>query len=173
MFRKQLIGFAGALAALLTLVFAWHYRQAFSGYGPGSDDPQSRLGYALTWLLLPGLTLLIGIIGAARRGFYRNAIDGTRTPASPALEINLRYNQNTVEQVLLAAIAWVGLALKLPNQLLFLIPAMAVLFFIGRVTFFAGYLVYPMARAFGMVLTVVPTLIAYGWLTWRLVESSN
>jgi hypothetical protein len=173
MLRKQLIGFAGALAGLLTLLAVWSYRNAFSGYGPKLDDPQARLSYALTWLLLPGVTLLIGIIGAARRGFYRDAIDGTRTPTSPALEINLRYNQNTVEQVLLAAIAWVGLALKLPYQLLFLIPVIAVLFLVGRVTFFVGYLVYPVARAFGMVLTVVPTLIAYGWLTWRLVENSS
>jgi hypothetical protein len=173
MFRKQLVGFGGAMAAFLALWVAWHYRRAFSAYGPASDDAQSRLGYALTWLLLPGLTLLIGIIGAARRGFYRDAIDGTRTPANAALEINLRYNQNTVEQVLLAAIAWGGLALRLPHDMLYVIPAMAVLFFVGRIAFFIGYLVYPMARAFGMVLTAVPTLLAYGWLTWRLVANAN
>ena len=173
MFRKQLIALAGALAALLTLALVWHYRARFSGYGPAADDPQARVDYALTWLLLPGIALLIGIVGAARRGFYPDAIDGTRTPASPALEINLRYNQNTVEQLLLAAIAWLGLALRLPHQLLFVIPAMAVLFLVGRITFFAGYLIYPVARAYGMVLTIVPTLIAYVWLTWRLLGSSS
>jgi uncharacterized membrane protein YecN with MAPEG domain len=173
MFRKQLIGFAGAVAAWVTLALIWMERAAFAGYGPASDAPQDRLGYALTWLLLPGLALLVGIVAAARRGFYKDAIDGTRTPASPALEINLRYNQNTVEQVLLAAIAWAGLALKLPRDMLFVIPVMAVVFFVGRIAFFIGYLIDPIARAYGMVLTVFPTLVAYAWLTWRLLEHRN
>lgn len=169
MFRKQMIGFAGAMAALLTLALIWIGRAAFVGFTPISDDPQERLDLALIWLLLPGLTLLIGVVGAARRGFYKDAIDGTRTPASPALEINLRYNQNTVEQVLLAAIAWVGLALRLPREMLFIIPVMAVTFFFGRVTFFIGYLINPVARTYGMTLTVVPTIAAYAWLTWQLL----
>ncbi|HEY3637981.1 MAG TPA: MAPEG family protein [Rhizomicrobium sp.] len=173
MFRKQLIGFAGAMAALITLALVWEYRQAFSGYGPIADDAQTRLDYALTWLLLPGIALLIGIVGAARRGFYRDAIDGTRTPANPSLEINLRYNQNTVEQLLLAAIAWAGLVLKLPHDKLFVIPVMAVLFLAGRITFLAGYLVYPIARAYGMVLTIVPTLMAYVWLTEHLLKGQS
>jgi hypothetical protein len=170
MLGKQLIGGVGALAAAITLALLWRYRDAFAGPGPESDDAQGRLAYMLTWLLLPGLSLLTGVVGAARRGFYRDAIDGTRTPASPALEINLRYNTNTVEQVLLAAIAWAGLALKLPSEMLFVIPMLAVVFFMGRLLFFAGYLITPMARAYGMVLTILPTIIAYGWLLWRLVE---
>jgi uncharacterized membrane protein YecN with MAPEG domain len=173
MFRKQLLGFAGAVAAWITLSLIWMDRAAFAGLGPFSDDPQERLNLALIWLLLPGLTLLIGVVGAARRGFYEDAIDGTRTPPSPALEINLRYNQNTVEQVLLAAIAWVGLALRLPREMLFIIPVMSVIFFIGRITFFIGYLITPIGRAYGMVLTVFPTLLAYAWLTEQLLTQSH
>ena len=169
LFRKQLIGGAGALAAFVTLALLWHWREAFADPGPAADDIQARLGFVLTWLLLPGLCLLIGVVGASRRGFYHDAIDGTRTPASPALEINLRYNQNTLEQVLLAAIAWSGLALQLPHGLLYLIPVLSVVFLIGRLAFFVGYLIYPMGRAYGMVLTVLPTYIAYLWLTWRLL----
>ena len=41
------------------------------------------------------------------------------------------------------------------------IPAMAVLFVVGRITFWIGYLVFPIARAFGMVLTALPTIAAY------------
>jgi hypothetical protein len=169
MFQKQLAGFAGAVAAWITLALIWMGRAAFAGLGPFSDDPQERLNLALLWLLLPGLSLLIGVVGAARRGFYEDAIGGTRTPASPALEINLRYNQNTVEQVLLAVIAWVGLALRLPREMLFIIPVMSVIFFLGRITFFIGYLITPIGRAYGMVLTVFPTLLAYVWLTGQLL----
>ena len=168
MLGKQLMGAAGALAAAVTLALLWWFRDAFAGPGPMSVDAGGRLEYMLTWLLLPGLSLLVGVWAAARRGFHRDAIDGTRTPASPALEINLRYNTNTVEQVLLAAIAWAGLALKLPSEMLFVIPMLAVVFFVGRMLFFVAYLIYPIARVYGMVLTIVPTMIAYGWLAWRL-----
>ena len=173
MFRKQLAGMAGAIVAWVTLALIWMERAAFAGYGPPSNSPRDRLDYALTWLLLPGLSLLIGVIGASRRGFYKDAIDGTRTPASPALEINLRYNQNTVEQVLLAAIAWIGLALRLPQDMMFLFPVLAVVFLAGRIAFFVGYMITPIGRAYGMVLTVFPTLLAYLWLTWELVRYSN
>ena len=169
-FRKQLIGIAGAIAAAITLWFVWQFRAAFASHLPVADTVQDRLAFMLTWLLLPGLSLLIGVQGAARRGFYEDAIDGTRTPQSPALEINLRYNTNTVEQGLLAAIAWAGLALKLPFDMLSIIPVMAVVFFVGRIAFFAGYLIYPIARAYGMVLTALPTLIAYVWLVVKLLD---
>lgn len=167
--RKQLIGIAGSAAAMATLVLLWRCRSLLPHSQPREDDPQSRLAFALTWLLLPGIALLIGIVGASRRGFHEDAIDGTRTPVSPALEINLRYNQNTLEQVALAAIAWTGLALQLPHDQLFLLPIMATLFLVGRIAFFAGYLIYPIGRVYGMTLTVLPTIISYGWLVSRVI----
>lgn len=98
---------------------------------------------------------------------FRGCDRGTRTPASHSLEINLRYNQNTLEQGALAAIAWTALALVLPRSELILIPAMACLFVFGRISFWIGYLLHPLGRAFGMVLTMLPTVIAYGWLAWH------
>lgn len=77
---------------------------------------------------------------------------------------------NTLEQVVLAAIAWCGLAVMLPHQRLLVIPAMAWVFVVGRLTFWVGYLIHPMGRDFGMTLTVFPTLLAYAWLTWRMVH---
>ncbi len=41
---------------------------------------------------------------------------------------------------------------------------MAFLFVVGRLTFWIGYLLYPTARAFGMVMTALPTIAAYVWL---------
>jgi hypothetical protein len=165
MLRKQLVGALGALAALLVIgLLARHVASLASWVTLPPDDAGGRLGFAVHWLVLPGLTLLAGIIGASRRGFYEDAIDGTRTPANHSLEINLRYNVNTVEQVVLAAIAWCALAVTLPHQQLLLIPAMALVFVFGRVTFWVGYLIHPMGRDFGMTLTVFPTLLAYAWL---------
>ena len=166
--RKRLIGFAGSLVgcAVIALVYR-HSANLFAHVRLPDDNTASRLAFTARWLLLPGLTLLVGVVGAARRGFYADAIDGTRTPANYGLEINLRYNQNTLEQTMLAAIAWTGLALTLPHNRLVLIPAMACLFAIGRLTFWIGYLLHPMARAFGMVLTIMPTLLAFAWLALK------
>jgi hypothetical protein len=170
MIRKQLVLMAGAVPAFLTVVLVWRFApMLFAGVRLPSDDTAARLAFAAHWLIAPGLTLLAGVVAAGRRGFIPAAIDGARTPAHHGLEINLRYNQNTLEQTVLAAIAWVGLALALPRARLVVIPAMAALFVIGRLTFWIGYRINPLGRAFGMVLTVLPTLAAYVWLTGRLL----
>jgi hypothetical protein len=171
--RKQFIGLVGTIIALVIL-FLWSECAplVLAGIRMPEADTAHRLGFAVQWLLVPGLTLLGGVWVAARRGFMPDAIDGTRTPASHGLEINLRYNQNTIEQTILATIAWTGLSLALPYHELYLIPAMAIAFATGRITFWIGYLIHPMARAFGMVLTVVPTIIALGWLSWRAIAGA-
>ncbi|HEY3777790.1 MAG TPA: hypothetical protein VGL35_07005 [Rhizomicrobium sp.] len=164
-FKKQLLVGLGIGPALLVIFFVWRYSSAlFAFVSTPADDPASRLSFAAHWLLIPGLTLVAGVVGAGRRGFYRGAIEGTRWPENRSLEINLRYNINTVEQTLLVLIAWPGLSLALPQEHLTLVPAAAFLFGFGRLTFWLGYQLHPLARAFGMVLTAVPTVIAYVWL---------
>lgn len=172
MARKQFliaIGMAAAVAVCLLTVAAL-------GLGSGgvpADAPAGtgeRLAYAVRWLLIPGVCLLVGLgVTANRRFFLPTAIDGERdVPASPAFEINLRYNQNTLEQTVLAAIAWTGLSLALPAQDLKLIPALAGLFAVGRAAFWLGYLYAPWARAFGLGLTFYPTAASLVWLAFGL-----
>ncbi len=106
---------------------------------------------------------------ANRRFLKSDAIDGERRVESKGFEINLRYNQNTLEQLALAAVAWTGLALALPVEQLGVIARMAVLFGVGRATFWIGYLCAPWARAFGMGLTAYPSFAALAWLAWDAV----
>jgi uncharacterized membrane protein YecN with MAPEG domain len=163
--RKQLIG--GANSALAALIVAATYLNAdrlFGWIALPADDPGSRLAFAAKCLAGPGIMLLAGILGASRRGFYADAIDGTRFPQAHTLEINLRYNTNTVEQLVLLAIALAALAVTQPHHRLVLLPAIAVLFVAGRITFWAGYRYSPMARTFGMALTAIPVILAYIWL---------
>jgi hypothetical protein len=166
--RKQLVGIAGALPAFVVVALTFQRASELFGFvAIPADDVSSRLAFASRWMVLPGICLLLGVIVAGRRGFIVDAIDGTRTPTSRSLEINLRYNQNTLEQTLLACVAWANLSVSLPIAHLVLIPAMATLFVIGRATFWVGYLIYPMGRAFGMVLTVLPTITSFAWLIWH------
>jgi hypothetical protein len=167
--HKQLVVMAGAALGVAVVVIVWANLPAwFNGTQPATDDTAGRLAFALRWLLAPGVALAVGVLAAGRRGFYADAIDGTRTPSDRGLEINLRYNQNTLEQTVLASIAWISLALVLPHRWLAVIPAMASLFLSGRAVFWVGYRIWPPLRAFGMVLTALPTFAAYVWLVWRL-----
>jgi hypothetical protein len=166
--QKQLIAVLGAAPAFVVVyVVGRHAPELFGNVAMPADDMASRLAFVARWLLLPGLALLAGVHVAARRGFIPDAIEGTRTPQSRSLEINLRYNTNTTEQLLLVAMAWPALAMTLPVDQLVLIPAAATLFVVGRALFWIGYTIHPLARAFGMTLTALPTLAAYGWLVWR------
>jgi hypothetical protein len=166
MLRKQAFVLVGMMFAVAVLLVLW--LQGSKGLPlpvPDGDDPASRLAFAARWLTIPGFALLTGIAMVANRRFFEpNAIDGTRAPQSRSLEINLRYNQNTLEQTVLAAIAWTGLALQLPHDRLALIPALAILFGVARILFWVGYLISPGARALGFALTFYPTVAAFIWL---------
>jgi len=163
-----LLGMALAAAAL----FAW-WRLApdLAFADPAVADTAGRLAFAAQWLLVPGFTLIVGIGAAANRRFFvPDAIDGNPETGNRALDINLRYNRNTLEQTVLAAIAWIGLALVLPEARLALIPELAIAFAIGRALFWLGYLAAPWARAFGFALTFYPTVAAYIWLALRALR---
>ena len=170
MLRKQVLIFAGMVAAVVVGI-------AVAFYAPwGAPDPLpqnegERLAFAVRWLLVPGLALFVGIGMTANQRFLKSdAIDGERKVESWAFEVNLRYNQNTLEQLALAAVAWTGLALTLPAGQLGIIARMALLFGAGRVAFWLGYLYAPWARAFGMGLTAYPSFVALVYLVWFALQ---
>lgn len=78
-----------------------------------------------------------------------------------SLDINKRYLQNTQEQVLLAFIAHLVLALVVPVSILNIIPVLVVLFAFARLCFWIGYHISPAARAFGFATTFQPTVGVY------------
>jgi len=166
--RSQAFVVLGMALAVLALLALWRLAPDLSFARPETADTAARLAFAAHWLLVPGFCLLAGIGAAANRRFFiPDAIDGNPRTDNRALDINLRYNRNTLEQTVLAAIAWLGLALALPESRLALIPELAVVFAAGRALFWAGYLFAPWARAFGFGLTFYPTVAAYIWLVWR------
>lgn len=169
MVRKQLLVGVGMAAAVIVLIALYSMPGASAHFAPPvGDDESARLAYAARWMLLPGLCLLAGIaLASSRRFFSPDGIDGSRTPESRSLEINLRYNQNTLEETVLAAIAWSVLALTLPHERLGLIGMLAVVFTLGRALFWLGYLIAPWARAIGFGLTFYPTAVVLVWLAVR------
>ena len=154
------LGFGATVAALCGAIAA----------APDALLPNAGLmeswAHALAWDTLPVACLAISIGRLASHRFFTPAdIDGGATSDGTSKARLLQAMlQNTLEQTVLAAVAWLGLAVSVPHAALAFIPAMAGLFVVGRATFWIGYLLAPTARAFGMVMTVVPTLAGYGWL---------
>lgn len=164
--QKQLLILTGMTAAVIVGVIVVFFVNWGAPGNPPADAGE-RLAFAARLMLVPGLALFAGVgLIANRRFFMETAIDGERRVENAAFEINLRYNQNTLEQLALAAIAWTGLALVLPVEQIGVIARMAVMFGIGRLAFWLGYLHAPWARAFGMGLTAYPTFGALVYLAW-------
>jgi hypothetical protein len=164
------------ILALTQIVGAWCICGLALVYGPAlgprpsAFDVASRLAFVAHWLLVPGVSLLFCIlVTMGVRFFSDEGFDGTRTPKSRFMEVNLRVTQNTLEQTVLALIAWPGLAIALAPEDLGIIPALALLFGLGRALFWAGYHVSPNARAIGFGLTAVPTAVALIWLALHAV----
>ncbi len=167
----SIAGIAAAVTlAAVVMLGDW---PSFGVPDPAPESTADRLAFAMRWMLVPALTLMMGL-GAAhsQRALNPRATSGERAGAGHFLEIVLRYNINTVEQFLLALAAWTGLALTLPPDQLDLIPRAAVLFGVGRVLFFWGYLWTPPARLLGMGLTAYPTYAALLWLAWNVVAQA-
>lgn len=142
---------------------------ALSAAPQSGTSPGDAVLVALRWLVLPALCLLAGVQATElSRLFDDKAIDGRTDGVGHRLEINLRYNRNTVEQLVLAALAWPAVAIALPEQAAALFPVLAALFVAGRITFWAGYLWLNWARAFGFALTYVPTVAALLYAAMQL-----
>jgi MAPEG family len=169
MLRKRIIALIQVAFVVLVCALAYAYGPAVAPR-PGASDIAARLAFGVAWLIVPGVILLACImVTALSRLFSVEAFDGTRTPPSRFMEINLRVTQNTLEQSMLAAIAWCGLALALPAERLGIIPVLAALFAVGRILFWMGYQINPLARAVGFGITALPTAVALLWLAWRAV----
>lgn len=158
---------AGGLAIAIMAVCAFH----IFGQSPNPNFTNAEaVVQAARWLVLPGASLLVGIIFVANfRFLHKNEIDGRTESASQTFEVALRYNRNTIEQLALAAIAWFGLASTAPERTVAAFPVLAGLFVIGRITFWFGYMLAPEARAFGFVLTFLPNAALIIWQIARLI----
>jgi len=160
--RKRILIVLGVLAAAaVCLVVA---SRALAGHDLAPVGVADRLALAWRWLLVPGLCLLAGVGMTANQRFLRaDAIDGGRPAGAGFFEINLRYNTNTAEQAVLAAVAWTGLALELPPGALGLIPALLQTVWYGPVYATGQSVVSPASRATtAAILLFVLNLIGLG-----------
>lgn len=123
------------------------------------EDPGARIGWALSWSLLPVLAFMISIMRVANYRFSSpEDIDGSGLTVGTSRVLVLRaILQNTLEQAVLAIVAYAIWAAIMPLKWLRAIPIAALLFVAGRILFARGYERGAPGRAMGFGLTAYPT----------------
>ena len=148
----------GAILTVVAIVgtAAWH---------PGAllpdDNTVARLGFALKWAVLPGLCLMVSIGRLARHRFFTpEDIDGGGlSPGTENARVLQAVLQNTLEQSVLASLAYLIWVVTVPHAWLASLPAAAILFLIGRILFVRGYRHGAPARSLGFAMTFYPSVV--------------
>lgn len=128
-----------------------------------------RLIFTIRCELFSLLMLLTGICIVGNVRFLTTAIDGSRNNKN--VEIHLRYLQNTLEQFILLFIGHLILCSYITEHQMKLIPILVILFVIGRMVFWIGYLKSPTGRAFGFGTTFYPIVTVLGYDLYCLINS--
>jgi hypothetical protein len=160
---------AGMVAAAVFSVafFEAVFRMTDIGLNPHEAIGISiRLEYALKCEVFAALCMLAGVAKIANRRFFiPEAIEGN--PA-PSIEIDQRYLQNTMEQLVLALVAHLALVTIVAPESIRAVAILVMLFVIGRIAFWFGYHRSGPARAFGFGATFYPTVAVYAFLLFRM-----
>ncbi len=137
---------------------------------PGGPFP-ATLQAALVWSVVPAFCLVGNIAAMANHRFYSPAdIDGGGlTVATPKARIIQSTLQNTLEQAVLAIVAYALWSAAMPDSWQAAIPAAALLFALGRALFWRGYAGGAPGRALGFGLTFYPTMLMLLACALRLV----
>lgn len=160
-------GMAGGLAVALTALL-------WPSLPSGPSDMGARLSAWLTCDLAVALWLTVAVGRLARHRFFSDDdIDGALGPGTVRADILQSLVQNTLEQTVLAAVAY-GVWLLVPRPDAPIATAWIAVgcFSVGRLLFFLGYGRGAAARALGFALTFYPTVGLLLASTIRLLAPS-
>jgi uncharacterized membrane protein YecN with MAPEG domain len=156
----------GIAAALAIIALAALTAAILAERGPIlADDLESRLSFGALWICVAALWLIASIGNMARHRFFSPAdIDGGAAPESGegvTVRAHRSILQNTLEQTVLAIVAYAAWAVAAPFAWLVALPFAAGLFCIGRLLFWRGYKRGAPGRALGFALTFYPTVLLF------------
>lgn len=130
------------------------------------DFPRDPIG-ALVFTLRADLFVLVwvlvgvGLVSHARRQSMRDIAGSAFGTPSETIRIKIAFLQNTLEQAVIAIGSHVAFSTLVSGDALSLVVAATFLFGVGRISFYRGYPRGAAARAFGVVTTVIPGLLAF------------
>lgn len=137
-------------------------------------DLAERIAFAVQADVFVLLWVVLGVRMVSRVRFYSKEDNrgSAYTLPSPKIAVPRAFLQNTLEQAVIAVGAHLALSTLVYGPALSFIPAAVFLFAIGRITFLLGYPYGAGARAFGMVMTTLPSIVAYGWAVYLIIARS-
>jgi uncharacterized MAPEG superfamily protein len=107
-----------------------------------------KLEYVAAWEALFGILIMLAVMAIGNHRF-----SGTQQERhgydSDALRVKKNFLQNSLEQSFIMVLLHLGLLKHLTAETVALIPVSTVLFMIGRLAFYVGYMIHPPYRAFG------------------------
>jgi len=166
--RRLLFSLGGLLAGTIltwTLV-ALAYPHAAAP--PGLDLPGRRLGFAAGLLVWPAGLTGVMVLSVALARLVTGAFDPLGDPESRVQRLNQRVLSNTVEQMAVFVPALLALASQLDERTARVLPVMMTVFCLSRLIFWAGYLINPLHRATGMIMTLNVNFGMIGYVIYRL-----
>lgn len=123
-----------------------------------SDTPGERLAYGFRANVVALTPLFLMLVTIANSRFLSDAIDPTRNAESASMNIDGRVADNTLQQNFVFALASLAMSTVVSLQQLQVVWACAIVFVVGRVTFWVGYRINPLYRAPGMAATLYTNL---------------
>ena len=153
--KKVMAGMALAVVLTLLALFGVYFLAK-----SGADDIRLSAPVASA---LSGLALVYCIAAIAKKRFFHSDVIGGAAYDGPGSEVAVdkAVLQNTLEQTVLAVVAYNGLTAVAPWLGPVLLPALTGLFLLGRLLFVLGYRKGAGHRALGFGLTFYPTVAAY------------
>ncbi len=161
------LSFVGLLVFACSILLGWMFVPSRM---PPMLNLVDRLSFTLRWQT-PSLLMLLSVVWviALKRSRSR-AMDPVSGLDKETVEIHLRVLQNTLEQLVLSMTSQLILTTYLQHSQMWLIPVLGVLFTVGRVTFWIGYLQPQHGRTnrgLGVAMTLIPTSLVFAYCAFR------
>lgn len=138
----------------------------------GMEASIDRLVFALRCNVFVALVLCAGIGVVAFLRTRSDAIDPLAGRETRAMQVHVKYVGNTLEQGVIFCITTAALSTYLDGETMRVIVVATVVFVIGRLLFWWGYLRDPLLRAPGMTMTIVPLVLMLLHTAYRVSGSA-
>ena len=165
--KEQKIVAIGASTGIITMLATVAALSAWLPGAPLLADAGERLAFVIRWIALGAAPLFIAIIAVGNARFSSDAIDPTARKESPAMVIDGRMVDNTLQQFVLFTTASLAVAAVSRGDQLSLVSGAAIFFVFSRFAFWIGYRIHPLYRAFGFASTAYLNITLFAVALWR------
>ena len=149
--QERRSGLGTIAASVIVSIVLWFALCRFLPPLKGMDDIGARMIVALKCVVVATLfTLVAGIQAVAHERLQSAAFDPLAGHQTERLKVNLRYLQNTLEQILVFSVGLFGIAAYLPSgEAMRAVPATTIVWILNRFAFWVGYHRSAAMRALG------------------------